>query len=91
MQNRFLDSQPVNFGRINYGEDAGMARAQAVEGAGSMLGNAIMQYAKDKKERDKKKAEDEAAARMLNALGPDAYKIEGEKGRSAEKFNPESK
>ena len=33
----------------------------------------------------------EEAAKMLNALGPDAYKIEGEKGWSVEKFNPESK
>jgi len=33
----------------------------------------------------------EDAAKMLNAIGPDSYKIEGEKGWSVEKFNHKSK
>jgi hypothetical protein len=67
--NRRITSAPTNWG-IDYSQNrVGDIYGSAMANTGNMLGNAIMQYAKDKKEREEKKAKEEAAARFILQSG----------------------
>jgi hypothetical protein len=67
--NRGITSAPTNWG-IDYSQNqTGAIMGNAMANTGNMLGNAIMQYAKDKKEREEKKAKEEAATRFILASG----------------------
>ncbi len=67
--NRGITSAPMNWA-IDYGQNrAGEIMGNAIGNTGSMLGNTIMQYAKDKKAREETKAKEEAATRAILAGG----------------------
>ena len=68
MQNRFLNSQAINFQPIQHGSSAGEMAGTSMANTGGMLGNAIMQYAQEKRKKEQEKAKkDEAAARFKAA------------------------
>lgn len=55
---------------IDYGQNrAGEIMGNAIGNTGGMLGNAIMQYAQDKRKKEEKKAKEEAAVRFILASG----------------------
>lgn len=67
--NRGITSAPMNWA-IDYGQNRqGEIMGNAIGNTGGMLGNAIMQYAQDKRKREEKKAKEEAAVRFILASG----------------------
>lgn len=67
--NRGITSAPMNWA-IDYGQNrAGEIMGNAIGNTGGMLGNAIMQYAQDKRKKEEKKAKEEAAVRFILASG----------------------
>jgi len=67
--NRGITSAPMNWA-IDYGQNRqGEIMGNAIGNTGGMLGNAIMQYAQDKRKKEEKKAKEEAAVRFILASG----------------------
>ncbi len=67
--NRGITSAPMNWA-IDYGQNrSGEIMGNAIGNTGSMLGNAIMQYAADKKKKDEEKLKKDAAIKFLGKQG----------------------
>lgn len=69
MQPQPLRSQAVNWQIDPSQNRSGEFYGQAFARAGSMLGNAILEHAKEREEKEKKKKEEEAAAQFLTQQG----------------------
>jgi len=69
MQNRFLNSQAINFQPIQHSSAAGRMAGQAISEIGGNIGNAIEKYAKAKKEKEEKQQKQDAVIAYLTGKG----------------------